>query len=153
MDQSLGAGHGAHRLTLDDQRVVFRITKTTPTKIGQFVTLWKRPKPDEFPSAAGNKPAALHTDDRIGFVVVHVHDDSHSGQSIFNRSILVDKGTMATGSKKGKTAFRIYPPWTKPVADEAIKSQRWQNVYFVADNENEVSKLDKVRKLFNKTKN
>lgn len=35
--------YGACRLGLDDYTIVFRVAKTTPTKIGQFVTIWKRP--------------------------------------------------------------------------------------------------------------
>ena len=36
------AEYGAYRFGLNDKNIVFRVAKTTPTKIGQFVTLWKR---------------------------------------------------------------------------------------------------------------
>jgi hypothetical protein len=122
--------YGAYRFRLNEREVVFRVAKTTPTKIGQFVTLWKRPKPDQKPSAPGNKPAALHVDDGVEFVIIHVHDKAHSGQFVFPSSILLAKGIMANQVKKGKTAFRLYPPWTKPEAAAAIKTQKWQAQYF-----------------------
>ncbi|RCH70735.1 hypothetical protein DT019_00145 [Streptomyces sp. SDr-06] len=36
------AEYVAHRFTLDGQAVRFRVAKTTPTQVGQFVTLWQR---------------------------------------------------------------------------------------------------------------
>ena len=38
--------YGACRAELDGKRLVLRVAKTTPTKTGQFVTIWKRPHPD-----------------------------------------------------------------------------------------------------------
>jgi hypothetical protein len=32
----------AHRLEINNKKIVFRQAKITPTKTGQFVTLWKR---------------------------------------------------------------------------------------------------------------
>jgi hypothetical protein len=148
-EEKEGTEYGPHRFRLDDKHVVFRVAKTTPTKIGQFVTLWKRPKPDDLPSAIGNKPAPLHCDDGIDFVIIYVHNETHRGQFIFNKEILVEKGIMATGSTRGKTAFRIYPPWSEPVAVDAIKSQKWQIHYFVGINEsNDHMNLEKLRILF-----
>nr|WGE07832.1 MepB family protein [Bacillus subtilis] len=37
---------------------------------------------------------------------------------------------MSHNSKKGKTAFRVYPPWTEPVSKQAVKTQQWQLRYF-----------------------
>ncbi len=36
------ADYGAATFALDGAPVRFRVAKTTPTKVGQFVTLWKR---------------------------------------------------------------------------------------------------------------
>jgi hypothetical protein len=36
------ADYGACTLVLNGLRVCFRVAKTTPTKTGEFVTLWKR---------------------------------------------------------------------------------------------------------------
>lgn len=37
-----GSEYEACRLGLNGYNIVFRVAKTTPTKIGQFVTVWKR---------------------------------------------------------------------------------------------------------------
>jgi len=34
--------YGACQFSLDGQKVMFRIAKITPKKVGQFVVLWKR---------------------------------------------------------------------------------------------------------------
>ena len=34
----------AHRFEINNKKILFRQAKITPTKIGQFVTLWKRNK-------------------------------------------------------------------------------------------------------------
>ncbi len=128
----------ACRFSLAGKQVVFRSGKITPTKVGQFVTLWKRPHP-------GSKPAPLSAEDGIDFVVVNVSDGSQHGQFVFNRSILIDKGILA-GAKRGKTAFRIYPSWSKPTAKDAIATQNWQLRYFFRID----GKIDfeKVKRLF-----
>ena len=141
--------YGAHRFRLDDKCVVFRVAKTTPTKIGQFVTLWKRPHPLEQLRALSRNPLPIHCNDGIDFVVVHVHDETQWGQFIFNREILIEKGIIAAAASNGKTGFRIYPPWSKPVAADAIKLQKWQCRYFVQmGNYEENLDMDVIRGLF-----
>src|SRR4051794_40368325 len=41
-----GSEYGACRLSLDGNIIAFRVAKTTPAKIGQFVTIWKRQTAD-----------------------------------------------------------------------------------------------------------
>ena len=36
--------YGAHRFKLNDKKIIFRVAKITPTKTGQFVSIWKRNK-------------------------------------------------------------------------------------------------------------
>lgn len=69
------AEYGACRLGLDGSVLVFRVAKTTPTKIGQFVTIWKRPHP-------GADIAPLDSEDGVDFVVVSVADARHQGQFV-----------------------------------------------------------------------
>lgn len=63
--------YGACRLGLNGHCVVFRVAKTTPTKTGQFVTLWKR-------STLGGKIAPLDSGDGIDFVIISVANASWS---------------------------------------------------------------------------
>lgn len=119
------AEYGACRLGLDGREVVFRVAKTTPTKIGQFVTLWKRPTP-------GAEIAPLDGEDGVAIVVVSVADATHRGQFVFPRKTLLDKGVMSRAQQGGKRAIRVYPPWSKPVVPEAIRTQKWQLQYFLS---------------------
>lgn len=136
------AEYGACRVGLDGFAVAFRVAKTTPTKIGQFVTIWKRPTPD-------SEIAPLDITDDVHFVVISVADAIHRGQFIFNQKILFAKGIMSRNGKGGKRAIRVYPPWSTPKAKDAIRTQQWQTQHFLplaADGTAESPEL--LRKLF-----
>ena len=114
------AEYGACCLAIEGKDIVYREAKTTPVKIGQFVTVWKRPIDVIIPFDS--------TD--MDYFVIGVSDSQNRGQFVFDRRILIEKGIMSHNSKKGKTAFRVYPPCTKPVAKQAVKTQQWQLRYF-----------------------
>jgi hypothetical protein len=118
------AEYGACRFVLDERTVVFRVARTTPTKIGQFVTIWKRPMP-------GADIVPLDLDDGVDFVVVSVVDSEQHGQFIFDQAALLKHGVMSRDGHGGKRAIRVYPPWSLPLAAAAIKSQQWQLRYYV----------------------
>ena len=130
--------YGACRFSLNDRKVVFRVAKTTPTKIGQFVTLWKRSHDVIVP---------LDVNDAIEFVVICVSDTKNHGQFIFGKNILLEKGILSQGDKQGKLAFRVYPPWTRPTAKNAIKSQQWQTEYFLPISSDKKTKPSNLLKL------
>lgn len=111
--------YGAARLGLGARAFVFRIAKTTPTKVGQFVTLWKR-------EALGGPIAPLDAADDIDLVVVAVAGDDQRGQFLFPAGLLVSRSVMSLDNMGGKRALRVYPPWTTPTAPDALRSQRWQ---------------------------
>jgi hypothetical protein len=131
--------YAACRLRLNNRTVAFRVAKTTPTKIGQFVTLWKR---------FAGKTAPLDTNDNIAFVIVHVSNGTNHGQFIFDQQTLLTKGIISSADRVGKMAFRLYPPWTTPTAKDAIKSQQWQLNYFFPITENGTADLTTVQRLF-----
>lgn len=131
--------YGACRLGLENRNVVFRVAKTTPTKIGQFVTLWKRPQ---------STTTALDINDNVDYVVISSSNATSQGQFIFDREALLREGIMAKAGKKGKMAFRVYPPWSKPEAPQAIKTQKWQLRYFVNHTQSNQQAYALVRKLF-----
>ncbi|WP_440974341.1 MepB family protein [Pseudomonas koreensis] len=58
-------------------------------------------------------------------------DETHRGQFVFDQNILASKDIMAVNGKGGQRAIRVYPPWVKPVAKEAVRSQQWQLRYFL----------------------
>lgn len=117
--------YGACRLHLEGRVVVFRVARTTPTKTGQFVTLWKRPAP-------GDSIAPLDSGDGIDLVIVSVADATRRGQFVFDQQALLRHGVMSRDGQGGKRAIRVYPPWSTPVAKDAIKTQQWQLRHFVA---------------------
>lgn len=129
------AEYGACRGELHGKRLVLRVAKTTPTKIGQFVTLWKRPHPD-------SEIAPLDEADAVDVVIIAVTDGAQHGFFIFPRSELLKRGVMSRSSQGGKRALRVYPPWCAPESVQASRTQRWQVVWFVANGDKEG--LDRV---------
>lgn len=117
------AEYGAAEFTLNDRRIKFRVAKITPTKIGQFVTFWKR---------SGKGPIApYHEDDLFDFLVVCVHSGEHFGQFIFPKQVLCEKGIVSTNDKEGKRAMRVYPPWDITDNAQAKRTQKWQLEWFI----------------------
>jgi hypothetical protein len=135
------ADYGACRFRIGGLAAVFRVAKTTPTKIGQFVTCWKRP-------TTASEIAPLDKDDDIAFLVVSVSDLNNRGQFIFDRDILLAKGIMSRNRKGGKRAIRVYPPWSKPTAKDAVKTQKWQIDSFLPVAESGATDPAHTRKLF-----
>ncbi len=133
--------YGACRFAIEGRAVVFRAAKTTPTKIGQFVTVWKRPK-------AGGEIAPLDSNDGIAFVIVSTADADHRGQFVFPCAALVSRGVMSRDGAGGKRGIRVYPPWSKPTVAEAIKTQKWQLPFFLRFDADGTADLAQVRKLF-----
>src|SRR5258708_5952015 len=83
----------------------FRVAKITPTKIGQFVTLWKR---------IGNGPTQPYdTSDTVDFFIISTRKDDHFGQFVFPKSVLSEQGILSINGKGGKRGIRVYPPWDK----------------------------------------
>ncbi len=117
------AEYDAHYFKINDLAVRYRKAKITPTKIGQFVTFWKR---------EGDGPIQpYHSADKIDFLIVSVSNDNHLGVFVFSKSVLINQGIISTEKKEGKRAFRIYPPWDLPTSQQATKSQKWQQKYFL----------------------
>ncbi|MDN2700717.1 MepB family protein [Janthinobacterium sp. SUN100] len=126
------AEYGACRAELHGKRLVLRVAKTTPTKIGQFVTVWKRPHPDA-------DIAPLDEADPVDIVIIAVADDvgdgARHGFFIFPRSVLIERGVMSRADQGGKRALRVYPPWCAPESTQAQRTQRWQAAWFVAQDD------------------
>ncbi len=119
------AEYGACRTDLHGKRLVLRVAKTTPTKTGQFVTVWKRPHPDA-------DIAPLDDADPVDAVIIAVTDGAQHGFFILPRSVLVERGVMSRAGQGGKRALRVYPPWCAPEFVQAQRTQRWQGEWFVA---------------------
>lgn len=116
--------YGACRFRIGGFVVAFRVSKVTPTKVGEFVTLWKRP-------VVGGEIAPFDSTDLVDFVVVGAGDESERGYFVFARTDMIEHQVFSVGGTGGKRAFRVYPPWAKPTATAAVKTQLWQSKNFV----------------------
>jgi hypothetical protein len=115
--------YSAFTFEINTLKIVFRIAKTTPTKIGQFVTLWKR---------VDKGPIQPYDDtDAIDFVVINTKTTTHFGQFVFPKTVLIEQAIFTSSLKEGKRALRVYPPWDKPTSHQALKTQQWQSLYFL----------------------
>lgn len=132
--------YSAFRFQLNNKNICYREAKITPTKTGQFVTLWKR-----------NQKGTIEPfdySDTIDFVIVTVRKDQNWGQFIFPKKTLLEKGIFSTEEKEGIRATRVYPPWDETTSKQAQKTQKWQLDYFFAfTNQNNVD-LNELRKIF-----
>jgi hypothetical protein len=131
-----GAEYGAYDFKINGQPVKFRVSKITPTKTGQFVTLWKRKL---------NGPIEpFHVEDEIAFYIISTRNDQLFGQFIFPKSILHQKGILSDDNKEGKRAVRVYPPWDRTTSVQAQKTQKWQLDYFLDLSGNKPVEIDKM---------
>ncbi|WP_264531153.1 MepB family protein [Flavobacterium sp. N502540] len=114
--------YDAYRFRLNQKNICYRKAKITPTKTGQFVTLWKR-------NTTGIIEAFDFTD-AIDLVIVSVRKNELFGQFVFPKPVLLEKGIFTTSTKEGKRATRVYPPWDETTSKQAQKTQQWQLNYF-----------------------
>lgn len=115
-------GYGACSFELNGKTIEHRVSKTTPTKIGQFVTIWKRNE------EGITRP--YDTSDELDFIIITARSENNIGQFIFPKSILAEKGIISNQGKDGKRGIRVYSPWDVPTNKQAIKTQDWQTKYF-----------------------
>jgi len=136
--------------SLDGKKCIYRKANITPERPGAFVALWKRPSPMNLINDEHQKPIPL-TSDELDYLFIQVEQPAdfcgevgtehfpQVGLFIFPVSLLMEKGVIASITKKGKTGFRVFPPWTKDRGKAGIhvfsasakKTQRWQQPYFV----------------------
>ena len=124
------ADYAACTLLLNGLRVQYRVAKITPTKVGQFVTLWKR---------VGRGPIQpFDLSDPVDVFVVSTRSGPHLGQFVFPKAVLV---------AQGKRALRVYPPWDAPTSRQAQHTQAWQLRYFVDMSQGQTVDLERVEAL------
>jgi hypothetical protein len=125
---------------LNDLSVIHRASKTTPTKIGQFVTVWKR--------SINGETAPLDMEDDFDFVIITASNGENQGQFIFPKSVLLDQRVISAKGKSGKRGIRVYPPWDKPASKQAEKTQHWQTIYFLNIESGKEFNLAEIQRLF-----
>ncbi|MDT0451582.1 MepB family protein [Streptomyces hesseae] len=134
------AEYAACAFTLDGRSVRFRVAKTTPTKVGQFVTVWQRS--EEGPI----RP--FDADDGVDLFVISSRDDDGFGQFVFPREVLCERGIVSRGGSGGKRGFRVYPPWVTTTSRQAGATQAWQVKYFFSLGQDGPADLTRARALY-----
>jgi hypothetical protein len=132
--------YGACSFILNLKIVQFRKSKITPTKIGQFVAIWKR-------NLSGiTEPFDIS--DNLDFMIISSSNGDNFGQFIFPKSVLAANGIITVKTKNGERGMRVYPPWDKPTNKQAITTQRWQIKYFISIQNHNTIDIDFIKKLF-----
>ena len=132
--------YSACKFNLNTVKILFRVAKITPTKIGQFVTFWKRSKKGPI------EPYAIS--DKIDFFIINTKSNDKFGQFIFPKSVLCQQGIISTHIKEGKRGIRVYPPWDLTISKQAQKTQKWQLEYFLEIPLNKSVNLDRAKQLY-----
>ena len=131
----------AHNFQLNTHKVKFRIAKITPTKTGQFVTIWKRNQ--------DGITVPFDVSDDYDFYIIATRKENNFGVFIFPKIILHQKEILSDESKDGKRGIRVYPPWDKTTNKQAQKTQNWQTKYFLNLSEDCLFDLHKAHELLN----
>lgn len=132
--------YAAFIFEMNNMQIKFRVSKVTPTKIGQFVTLWKR---------IGDGVILPHDlDDPVDIFIVSARKGENFGQFVFPKTVLFEKGIVSKEGKGGKRAMRIYPPWDITDSRQAKKTQAWQLIYFFEIPATNNIDAGRVQKLF-----
>lgn len=131
--------YSGFNFNLNEQNFKFRISKITPTKTGQFVTIWKRNEKGE--------TTPFDATDNIDFYLVASFKDSLSGIFIFPKQILAEKEVLSNGKKTGKRGIRVYPTWDKTESKQAQKTQAWQTQYFLEFSKDQEEALQRAKLL------
>lgn len=118
-----GKAYGASDFLLNQREIKFRIAKKTPTKTGQFVTLWTR--------GIERVTRPYNCSDSIDLVVISTRHNDFFGQFIFPKAALIKQKILSDELQEGKRGFRVYAPWDSGLNNQAQKNQNWQIEYFL----------------------
>ena len=108
---------------LNEYKIQYRLSKITPKKAGQFVTVWKRD--------SNGVTVPYGFEDDFDFIIITSKSENNFGQFIFPKSVLANMGVITKNGKLGKRGFRIYPSWDVAKTASAKKNQIWQLKYFI----------------------
>lgn len=139
VQQKESLAYRACHFSLNNMQIAFRVAKTTPTKIGQFVTLWKRTKEGPI--------APYDLSDSVNLFVVYVQEKEKFGQFVFPINVLISKNIVSVNKKGGKRAIRVYAPWIRTTSIQAVKTQNWQIKHFIDLSESKIN-LEHANRLY-----
>ena len=115
--------YAAHTFQLNKYQILFRKAKITPTKTGQFVTVWKRNE------KGITEPFNLT--DEFNFYLIVTKTPTNFGVFIFPKKVLHENKILSDQITDGKRGIRVYPTWDETTSKQAKKTQVWQAEYFI----------------------
>jgi len=104
----------AHCFQIGTHLVRFRKAKIAPTKIGQFVTIWKRNE------KGVTEP--FHINDDINFYIIATRKEAEIGIFIFLKTVLQAYKILSGETQERKRGIRLYPTWDLTQSKKAQKS-------------------------------
>jgi hypothetical protein len=131
--------YGACSFELNNKKIQYRVAKITPLKSGHFVTIWQRNK--------NGITEPFHISDDLDFIIIAAKRENNSGQFIFPKFVLAEKGIITNNNKEGKRGIRVYPPWDTVASKQAENTQTWQAKYFFTIDDGNSSNKDLIRRL------
>lgn len=135
-----GEEYSAHTFQLSERKVKFRIAKTTPTKTGQFVAIWKRNK------EGITEP--FESSDDIDFLIIATKKELCFGCFILPKAILHEKRILSDSMRDGKRGMRVYSTWDATTNKQAQKTQEWMSRYFFDLSQDKPINFTKAKELF-----
>lgn len=118
-----GKAYEACTFELNGHKIIHRTSNITPTKIGQFVAIWKRNEK--------GITAPYDMSDDFDFMIISCRNEDKLGQFIFSKEVLLKQNILSNNKLGGKRGIRVYPDWDVPDNNQAKKTQTWQTDYFV----------------------
>lgn len=134
--------YNASLFHLNNRVVTYRASKITPTKSGQFVTIWKRNK--------NGITEPFDSLDNFDLLIIAARSGNNFGQFIFPKAILADKNIITHSGKEGKRGIRVYAPWDSANSKQAEKTKSWQANYFLTIKNYASIDLELAKKLLKK---
>ncbi|MDN4863673.1 MepB family protein [Priestia megaterium] len=126
-EEAQNSDYGAGIFQLNSKSIRFRVAKTTPNKVGQFVSFREKD--------AAHKNQAFSYGKATDLLVINTFTSTNRfGQFIFPKEVLLKQKILKTATTKGKMAIRVYPIWDKPTSKQAMETQKWQLEYFIEPN-------------------
>ncbi|CAM2991820.1 MepB family protein [Prescottella defluvii] len=117
------ADYGAAVSDVGRTAIRFRVGKLTPTKVGLFVSVWRR--------AVGGSTEPFPAEDGVGGLVVTAREGERFGAFAFPAGVLASRGIVSVDGVGGKRGFRVYPLWSATSNPQAKRSQAWQCDWFL----------------------
>ena len=121
--ESQSQEYSAHRFQLNEQHIIFRLAKITPTKTGQFVSIWKRNEQ--------GITAPFDINDDLDFLMIATKTPRQFGVFIFPKKVVHEHRILSDESKDGKRGIRVYPTWDETTNKQSQKTQLWQTQFFL----------------------